>query len=128
MSAAGAVVVRVEVDYTLQMQYENSFVKFTPGDLVRFTDERLAMLATADRKRLQGRVGLVQAYWNFTRKLTVAFPEDAGRSGLRILSVDPRQLERVAENVVDNRIEPVVADDGVGDAKLSQEDTDNLFG
>lgn len=86
------------------------------------------MLAPGDRKRLSGRVGVVQGYWNFTRKLTVIFPEDAGRPLLRILSVDPSQLERVAEDIGPAGGEPVVEDEAIGDTKLSQEDTDNLFG
>jgi len=102
------------------MTLELSIYKISAGDLVRFKDERLAMLAPADRKRLEGRVGVAQGYWQFTRKLTVAFAEDDARPPLRILSVDPRQLERVA-----NAVAP---DAGNGDAKLSQGDTDNLFG
>ncbi len=83
------------------------------------------MLTPGDRKRLEGRVGVVQGYWGFTKKLTVAFPHDAGRPLLRILSVDPRQLERVAESVA---TEPEVAMDNLGESKLSQDDTDALFG
>jgi hypothetical protein len=98
------------------------------GDLVRFHAERLAMLAPADRRRLEGRVGVVQGYWNFTRKLTVAFPEDSGRAELRILSVDPRQLERVVDVHSPSEIEPEIPEPGNGEVRLSQEDTDNLFG
>ena len=98
----------------------------TPGDQVRFKEERLAVLTPPDRRRLEGRVG--QGYWSMTRKLTVAFPEDSGRAELRILSVDPRQLERVADNGTQAEVEPNPADEVDGGSKLSQEDTDNLFG
>ena len=82
------------------MAFEGSQTNISLGDQVRFRKERLSMLTTADRKRLEDRVGIVQGYWNFTRKLIVAFPEHCGRPELRILSVDPRQLERVAEGVI----------------------------
>jgi len=40
--------------------------------------------------------------------------------------VDPRQLERVVEIATFTEVLPEIVDDG--DARLSQEDTDNLFG
>ena len=49
-----------------------------------------------------------------------------GRAELRILMVDPRQLERVVEIATFTEVLPEIVDDG--DARLSQEDTDNLFG
>jgi hypothetical protein len=112
------------------MTFEISIYKISPDDQVRFKDERLSMLAPADRKRLEGRVGVVQGYWKFTRKLTVAFAEDSGRPALRILSVDPRQLERVANVVIPAEVHPDTSDsdDVNGSTNLSQEDTDNLFG
>ena len=88
------------------MAFEGSQTNISLGDQVRFRKERLSMLTTPDRKRLEDRVGIVQGYWNFTRKLTVAFPEHCGRPELRILSVDPRQLERVAEDVIQTEAEP----------------------
>jgi hypothetical protein len=103
------------------MAYESSITTLSEGDKVRFTAERLSMLAPADRKRLEGRVGVVQGRWNHTRKRTVYFPEDGGRSELRILSVEPNQLERVVMDAAQPDVPP--ADD-----KLSQEDMDNLFG
>ena len=112
------------------MTFEISIYKISPDDLVRFKEERLAMLMPADRKRLEGRVGVVQGYWKYTRKLTVAFPEDSGRSPLRILSVDPRQLDRVGQAVAPAEVQPdPFAAPSISDnTKLSQEDTDNLFG
>ena len=110
------------------MVFENSLTNIALGDQVRFKDERLSMLASSDRKRLEGRVGLVQGRWNFTRKLTVLFPEDADRALLRILSVDPRQLERVAGSDISMGGVPELTDEASDDAKLSQEDMDNLFG
>jgi len=86
------------------------------------------MLTSTYRKRLEGRVGVVQGRWNFTRKLTVLFPEDADRTLLRILSVDPRQLERVAGSDISMGGVPELTDEASDDAKLSQEDMDNLFG
>ena len=109
------------------MAFESSLTSFSLGDQVRFREERLSVLTLADRKRLEDRVGIVQGYWNFTRKLTVSFPEHGGRPELRILSVDSRQLERVVEGQIQTVAEP--RDNEVnGDSKLSQEDTDNLFG
>ncbi len=110
------------------MTFESSLTNIVLGDQVRFKEERLAMLTPGDRKRLSGRVGVVQSYWNFTRKLTVLFPEDAGRALLRILSVDPRQLERVDTGSMATDGEPEITGEASGEAKLSQEDTDNLFG
>lgn len=110
------------------MAYESSITTLSQGDKVRFTAERLSILAPADRKRLEGRVGVVQGRWNYSRKLTVYFPEDGSRSELRILSVDPNQLERVSEDVVKPDEPPVNVGAASGDEKLSQEDTDNLFG
>ena len=83
------------------------------------------MLMPGDRKRLEGRVGVVEGYWGFTKKLTVFFPHDNGRPLLRILSVDPRQLERVGVAV---GIEPEITNNPISDSKLSQDDTDALFG
>lgn len=90
------------------------------------------MLAPADKKRLEGRVGLVQGRWNYTRKLTVYFPDDGGRSELRILSVDPSQLERASSTTVEPEVPSAPprtsAEPPGGNEKLSQEDNDNLFG
>ena len=110
------------------MAYESSIIKLSEGDKVRFTAERLSMLAPADRKRLEGRVGVVQGRWNYTRKRTVYFPEDGGRSELRILSVEPNQLERVPIDAAQPEAPPANVDAPSSDDKLSQEDTDNLFG
>lgn len=110
------------------MAFENSFSKISLDDHVRFREDRLALLTVVDKKRLEGRVGVVQGNWNSTRKLIVAFPEHSGRPVLRILGVDPRQLERVVEEEVPAGTAPKVDDETSGDAKLSQDDLDNLFG
>lgn len=111
------------------MAYESSITNISLQDRVRFKDERLVILTPADRKRLEGRVGVVQGYWNFTRKLTVCFPQDGSRSELRILSVDPRQLERVMEGIDQTEVDPKISKEASSDnTTLSQEDTDNLFG
>jgi len=115
-------------DLTKQMAYESSITTISQGDRVRFKEERLAVLTPPDRKRLEGRIGIVQGRWNYTRKLTVYFPEDSGRSELRILSVEPNQLERVPGEAVKPEASPVIVDAPRSDEKLSQEDTDNLFG
>lgn len=110
------------------MAFENSLSNISLSDHVRFNEDRLALLTAADKKRLEGRVGVVQGYWNATRKLIVAFPEHSGRPVLRILGVDPRQLERVVEEEIPAGSVPEVDDETTGDAKLSQDDLDNLFG
>ncbi len=110
------------------MTYENFITSLSQGDKVRFTAERLFILAPTDRKRLEGRIGVVQGRWNYTRKLTVYFPEDSGRSELRILSVDPNQLECVLNDAVQPDEPSANVEAASGDEKLSQEDTDNLFG
>ena len=110
------------------MAYESSITTLSQGDQVRFTAERLSMLAPTDKKRLEGRVGIVHGRWNHTRKLTVYFPDDGGRSELRILSVEPNQLERVAIDAAQPEVAPTNVEAPSGDDKLSQEDMDNLFG
>lgn len=110
------------------MAFENSLSKISLGDHVRFNEDRLVLLTLADKKRLEGRVGVVQGYWNSTRKLIVAFPEHCGRPILRILGVDPRYLERVIEEEIASGDAPKVDDEIQGDSKLSQDDLDNLFG
>jgi len=97
------------------MAYESSIRALTEGDKVRFTQERLSVLTPPDRKRLEGRVGTVQGRWNYTRKLTVYFPEEGNRSELRIMSLEPNQLERVVEEVAT----PDVPSD---DAELASEE------
>jgi hypothetical protein len=106
------------------------------------------VLTPADRKRLEGRVGTVCGRWNYTRKLTVYFPEDGDRAELRILSQEPNQLERVIEDVTTPDAPPdhaEVAPEAASSAdaastedahteaasggdKLSQEELDKLFG
>jgi hypothetical protein len=114
------------------MALENSPSKILPDDKVRFKEERLAVLTQPDRKRLEGRVGVVQGRWNFTTKLTVYFPEDSGRRELRILSVDPRQLEKVAQALGAPEIAPEMQPESTagasGEERMSQEDMDNMFG
>lgn len=110
------------------MALERSTTQILQDDKVRFKDERLAILTLSDRRRLEGRVGVVQGYWNFTRKLTVYFPEDGGRRELRILSVDARQLETVAKALIEADIPPKTAPVASGEERLSQEDMDNMFG
>lgn len=110
------------------MTIENSLVRISLGDHVRFREERLALLTAADKRRLEGRVGVVQGYWNSNRKLIVAFPEHSGRPVLRILGVDLRQLERVVEEEIPGRVASKVDAETTGDARLSQDDSDKLFG
>lgn len=110
------------------MALERSTTQISQDDKVRFKEERLSVLTLSDRRRLEGRVGVVQGYWNFTRKLTVYFPEEGGRRELRILSVDPRQLENVVETLIETDLAPETAPVAGGEERLSQEDMDNLFG
>ena len=98
---------------------------------VRFTQERLSVLTPPDRKRLEGRVGVVEGYWNETRKPIVYFAPDGKRADLRLLRVDPRHLELVTEALSppDSSLpEPQLADQAGGDEKMSQEELDRLFG
>jgi len=108
------------------MTSQVSLERISLNDRVRFKDERLGVLTPADRGRLEGRIGVVQGYWNTNRKLTVHFPQDGDRFELRIMSVDVRHLERLDGPPAPSTPppqEPV----GAGE-KLSQSDTDDLFG
>ncbi len=95
---------------------------------VRFTQERLSVLMPPDRRRLEGRVGIVQGRWLGTRKLTVYFPQDGARTDLRILQMDPRHIEPVEEISVAEAPPPALIDEAKSDEKMSQEELDNLFG
>jgi plastocyanin len=102
------------------MANESATTTLSPGDKVRFTAERLSVLTPPDRKRLEGRVGIVQGRRNNTRKLTVYFPEDGARPELRILSLEPSQLERVVEEFVTPDVPPDSAE--LAGAELSIEE------
>ena len=102
--------------------------KFPLNAKVRFTQERLSILTQRDRHSLEGRIGVVQSYWSYTRKPTVYFPEDGGRVELRLLQVDPRQLELADEASLQTEIEPALADESDDKRQLSQSELDNLFG
>ena len=115
-------------DKTPHMALEISLTQIALNDKVRFKQERLAVLTPPDRKRLEGRVGVVQGFWGSSRKLTVNFPEDLGRSVLRILSVDSRHLEKMVEVLIETERAPEIAEVASGDERLSQEDMDNMFG
>lgn len=95
---------------------------------VRFTQERLSILSPRDRKSLDGRIGVVEGYWNGTRKPTVNFSEDGGRGQLRLLRVDPQHLELVDAAPAQAQSEPKIGDDSDANRKLSQSELDNLFG
>ena len=102
--------------------------KFPLNANVRFTQERLSILTQRDRHSLEGRIGVVQSYWSYTRKPTVYFPEDGGRVELRLLQVDPRHLELADEASLQTEIEPALADESDDKRQLSQSELDNLFG
>ena len=102
--------------------------KFPLTAKVRFTQERLSILTQRDRHSLEGRIGVVQSYWSYTRKPTVYFPEDGGRVELRLLQVDPRHLELADEASLQTEIEPALADESDDKRQLSQSELDNLFG
>lgn len=102
--------------------------KFPLNAKVRFTQERLSILTQRDRHSLEGRIGVVQSYWSYTRKPTVYFPEDGGRVELRLLQVDPRHLELADEASLQTEIEPALADESDDKRQLSQSELDNLFG
>ena len=94
---------------------------------VRFTEARLSVLMPQDRKRLEGRIGVVQGYWNYTRKPVVYFPQEGARSELRLLRVDPRHLEMIEQMSIEAETEPRLSDETAGSEKLSQSDMDKLF-
>lgn len=102
--------------------------KFPLNAKVRFTQERLSVLTQRDRHNLEGRIGVVQGYWNYTRKPTVHFPEDGSRVELRLLQADPRHLELADEASLPTEIEPALADATDDNRPLSQSELDNLFG
>lgn len=94
---------------------------------VRFTNDRLSVLAPPDRRQLEGRIGVVQGYWHETRKPTVYLPQDGNRLELRLLGVDPRHLELVEAPVATAEAELRIGD-AIGDnKKLSQSELDDLF-
>lgn len=95
---------------------------------VRFTNDRLSVLTAPDRRQLEGRIGVVQGYWNGTRNLTVYFPQDGHRVEIRLLRVDPRHLELVEEPAPTAEAEPQIGDETGGNEKLSQSELDDLFG
>lgn len=102
--------------------------KFPLNSKVRFTQERLSILTPRDRKNLEGRIGVVQTYLSFAKKPVVYFPEDGGRVEIRLLQVDPRHLELVANDSSIAEIETTPGqDDDDANRKLSQDEMDNLF-
>jgi hypothetical protein len=102
--------------------------KFPLNAKVRFTQERLSILTQRDRHNLEGRIGVVQSYWSYTRKPTVYFPEDGARVELRLLQADPRHLELAEDTSLPTEIEPALADATDDNRQLSQSELDNLFG
>lgn len=103
-------------------------LRFPVDAKVRFTQERLAVLMPQDRRRLEGRIGIVQGHWRGTRKPVVYFPQDGARSDLRLPQVDPRQLERVEESPPHVAQEATLVDDSDSHEKMSQDELDKLFG
>jgi len=102
--------------------------KFPLNAKVRFTEERLAVLMPQDRKRLEGRIGVVQSYSNHARKPTVYFSEQDDRPELRLFSVDPRHIELIEDAPPEPETEPKAIEETGGDEKMSQDELDNLFG
>ena len=109
---------------------------------VRFTQERLSLLAPRDRQGLAGRIGLVQTDGDVVRKPTVFFPADGARQELRLFRVEPRHLELVESTsqseTVFTEYEPTASDTAPASIdeqaapsdsgnKLSQSDMDALF-
>lgn len=94
---------------------------------VRFTQERLSILTPRDRKSLEGRIGVVQSFLVFTKKPVVYFPEDNGRVEIRLLQVDPRHLELVADASPSAASNPALGDQRDAEGKLSQDEMDDLF-
>lgn len=80
-----------------------------------------------DRKSLEGRIGVVQSFLGFTKKPVVYFPEDNGRVEIRLLQVDPRHLELVADASPSAASNPALGDQRDAEGKLSQDEMDDLF-
>lgn len=102
--------------------------KFPLNAKVRFAEDRLAVLMPQDRKRLEGRIGVVQSYSNHARKPTVYFPEQDDRPELRLFSVDPRHIELTDDPPPEPEIEQKVIEESGDGEKMSQDDLDKLFG
>lgn len=113
-------------------------IAFPQDAKVRFTQERLSILAPRDRQGLAGRIGVIQVDSKSVRKPTVCFPADGARLELRLFRVDPRHLELVESsssiNDGENHADPT---DGTADVKtpapdgggnLSQSELDSFFG
>lgn len=101
--------------------------KFPLTAKVRFTQERLSLLTPRDRKSLEGRIGVVQSYLGFTKKPVVYFPQDDGRVEIRLLQVDPRHLELVADSATNAQVDPALGNESEAHRKLTQDEMDNLF-
>ncbi|MCC7545341.1 MAG: hypothetical protein IT506_07620 [Aquabacterium sp.] len=100
--------------------------QFQLDDKVRFTRERLAILSPQDRRRLEGRIGVVVGNFNGTRKPVVYFPADFDRPDLRLFGVDLRQLELVDEEHLPPQ-EAEFSEDLEDSPGVSHSDVDDLF-
>lgn len=101
-------------------------LRFERDDQVRFTQERLGILSPPDRRRLEGRIGVVQGNFNGTRKPIVYFPAIQDQDDIRLFGVDPRQLEQVRDCPFPPQ-EAKSSDDIEDGAAVSQSDVDQLF-
>lgn len=99
---------------------------FSVNDAVCFTQERLDVLTTQDRRRLAGRVGKVQGFYKGTRKPIVYFPATQSETDIRLFGVDPRQLELIAEvpDSLDENGSPGAVEEG---SAATQSEADHLF-
>lgn len=105
--------------------------RLLPQTKVRFTADRLAILSASDRRRLEGRVGVVQPYRGFSKKPYIYFPTDDLHDEIR-LEVDRGHLEVVELPPPEPEVKPIPemppekpqAESG----NLSQSELDNLFG
>ena len=108
---------------------------------VRFTQQRLAVLAPRDRRGLAGRIGVIQlTEGSSARKVTVYFPADGSRPDLRLFRVDSSHLEVVEgpppaeqQSPSGPDAKPATPPPGTSSAaaadddNLSQDDLDKLF-
>ncbi len=100
--------------------------RFELDEKVRFTQERLDVLSPQDRRRLEGRIGVVQGNYGGTRKPIVYFPADLDRPDLRLFGVDLRQLELVEEEPLPPQ-EAERSEDFEDSPGVSQTEADDLF-
>lgn len=105
--------------------------RLLPQTKVRFAAARLAVLSLPDRRRLEGRVGIVQPYRKISKKPYIYFPTDDSRDEIR-LEVDRGHLEIVELPPPEPEVNPIPEMPSekpqTESGNLSQSELDDLFG